>query len=368
MRTTLLYAFLATATLHADDLRLNQIQVIGTHNSYHIVPPPAVMDLIASAGKERAASLDYTHRPLPEQFDKLGIRQIELDIYADPKGGLFAKPAARGMVKKNGKDAGPDPNVNGILDKPGFKVLHVPDVDYLVTVPTFAAGLKQVREWSKAHPRHVPIMVLVELKDDVVPLMPTKAIPFDKYLLDAVDSEIRAVFKEDELVTPDRVRGEAKSLSEVIQKVGWPKLDDVRGKVLFCLDNTGELANLYAADHPALRGRVMFAPLDESNAGAVFFKVNDPVASFDRIQKLVKARFLVRTRGDEDTRNARTDSTSRRDKALASGAQFVSTDYPEPRKEWSDYQVRLPGNAVARPNPVSAPAGFKDGDVEGSAK
>src|SRR4051794_939619 len=254
---------LATAAgLRADDLRLNQIQVIGTHNSYHVAPPPAVLDLIAVTGKARAESLDYTHRPLPEQFDKLGIRQIELDVYADPKGGLFARPAARDMVKKGGKDPGPDPNAAGVFDKPGFKVLHVPDIDYLATVPTFAAGLQQVRDWSKAHPRHVPIMVLVELKEDVVPLFPTKAVPFDADLLDAVDAEIRAAFKDDELVTPDAVRGRAKSLPEAIRAGGWPKLDAARGKVLFCLDNAGKLAELYAKDHAALSGRRMFAPLD----------------------------------------------------------------------------------------------------------
>ncbi|HEX3149223.1 MAG TPA: phosphatidylinositol-specific phospholipase C1-like protein [Gemmataceae bacterium] len=359
---------LSATTLHAEELRLNQIQVIGTHNSYHIAPPPAVMNIIAATGKSRAESLDYTHRPLAEQFDKLGIRQIELDIYADPKGGLFSKPYGRTMAEKNGKDLGPDPNAGGILDKPGFKVLHVADIAYLSTVPTFTAGLKQVHDWSKAHPRHVPIMVLVELKEDVVPLMPTKIVLFDTALLDAVDAEIRSVFKDDELITPDAVRGDAKSLSEVIQNRGWPKTDAVRGKVMFCLDNSGKLADLYAKDHPALKGRAMFAPLIESDDGAAFFKVNDPIAEFDRIQKLVKTGFVVRTRADEATKNARTNDATRRDKALASGAQFVSTDYPEARKEWSDYQVRLPGNATARPNPVSAPAGFKEVDVEKLSK
>lgn len=363
-----LVLLLTAAGLRADDLRLNQIQVIGTHNSYHVAPPPAVLDLVAVTGKARAESLDYAHRPLPEQFDQLGIRQIELDVYADPRGGLFAKPAARDMVKKNGKDAGPDPNAGGVLDKPGFKVLHVPDIDYLATVPTFAAGLKQVRDWSKAHARHVPIMVLVELKEDTVPLFPTKAVPFDANLLDAVDAEIGTVFKADELVTPDAVRGPAKSLPAAIRTNGWPKLDAVRGKVIFCLDNTGKLAELYAKGHTALAGRAMFAPLDEADPGAAFFKVNDPVADFDRIQKLVKAGFLVRTRADEGTRNARANDTARRDRAIASGAQFVSTDYPEPRTGWSDYKVRLPGNAAARPNPVSGPAGTKDADLERPAK
>jgi Phosphoinositide phospholipase C, Ca2+-dependent len=348
MSRTSLVALLAATAHGADpaDLRLNQIQVIGSHNSYHVAPAPSVMDLIAVTGKARAESLDYTHRPLPEQFGTLGIRQIELDIYADPKGELFASPAARAMVKNNGKDAGPDPNVGGVLDKPGFKVLHLPDVDYLSTVPTFTAGLQQIRDWSKAHPKHVPIMVLVELKEDVLPLMPTKVLPFDKNRLDDVDAEIQAVFKSDDLVTPDMVRGDATSLRKAIQKRGWPRLDAVRGKTLFCLDNTGKLAELYLEGHPALKNRVMFAPVDVKNAAAAFFKVNDPIKDFDRIRTLVAAGFLVRTRADEGTLNARKNDTVRRDQALASGAQFVSTDYSEARNAWSAYRVRLPGGAA----------------------
>ena len=48
----------------ASEPRLNQIQVIGSHNSYHIAPDPAVMSLIAAGGARRAESIDYTHPPL----------------------------------------------------------------------------------------------------------------------------------------------------------------------------------------------------------------------------------------------------------------------------------------------------------------
>src|SRR5262249_35076121 len=51
-----------------DELRLNQIQVIGTHNSYHIAPTPATLQLIEAANRKVAPTLDYTHRPLEEQF------------------------------------------------------------------------------------------------------------------------------------------------------------------------------------------------------------------------------------------------------------------------------------------------------------
>ena len=75
-----------------EEPRLNQIQVIGTHNSYHIAPHPNVLGLIAAGGKGRAEGLEYAHRPLGEQFDR-GIRQIELDLFADPRGGHYAEPS-----------------------------------------------------------------------------------------------------------------------------------------------------------------------------------------------------------------------------------------------------------------------------------
>ena len=47
-----------------------------------------------------------------------------------------------------------------------------------------------------------------------------------------------------------------------------------------------------------------------------------------------------------------------------SGAQFVSTDYPEPDRHFSEYRVRLPGGVVARRNPVSGDPAWGDIDLE----
>lgn len=45
--------------------------------------------------------------------------------------------------------------------------------------------------------------------------------------------------------------------------------------------------------------------------------------------------FMVRTRADYDTVQSRQNDTTQRDAAFASGAQFISTDYPEPNPEFS---------------------------------
>ena len=101
----------------ADDLRLNQIQVIGTHNSYHVAPSSALMTMFAGVAKE----WQYTHRPLGEQLEQLGVRQFELDVFADDDGGSFASPVGAGFST---------PEHAAALGEPGFKVLHVQDVDY----------------------------------------------------------------------------------------------------------------------------------------------------------------------------------------------------------------------------------------------
>ena len=58
--------------------------------------------------------------------------------------------------------------------------------------------------------------------------------------------------------------------------------------------------------------------------------MNDPVEEQALIQERVKQGFLIRTRADADTREARAGNTARREAALASGAQYVSTDYSGP--------------------------------------
>jgi hypothetical protein len=344
--------------------RLNQLQVIGSHNSYHIAPEPAVRDLIAASGPRRAEAIEYTHRPLAEQFARLGIRQVELDVYADPKGGLFTAPAARKILLGRGTDPGADPDSDGQLRKPGLKVLHAPDVDYRSTAPTFVDALKQIRRWSQANRRHVPILILVELKSEAFPGLPTRPIPFGGEEIEEVETEILSVFARTEILTPDRVRGRFATLPEAIRAQGWPVLDAVRGQVIFALDNEGSVRDRYLEGHPALRDRLMFASVAPGHPAAAWFKINDPIKDFDRIQQLVREGFLVRTRADADTRQARTNDATQRDKALASGAQWISTDYAEPDRRFSDYSVRFAGGEVARSNPVSGAPASSDIDLE----
>jgi endonuclease/exonuclease/phosphatase family metal-dependent hydrolase len=349
-------------------VKLNEIQVIGTHNSYHLEPSKPVMELIVGFSAKAATSIAYSHKPLEEQLGRLGIRQLEWDLYADPDGGLFAEPAARKIIADGGGDPGPSHDPDGLLKKPGLKIIHSPDFDYLTTSLTFKHALTSLHTWSKAHPDHVPIMVLIELKDSSSSPLGAVPLKFDAEQLDGVDQEIMAVFRKDEILSPDDVRGEAESLREVIHGKGWPLLESVRGKVMFALDNGGSVRDGYVSGHSSLRGRLLFASVDEEDPAAAWFKINDPIGDFDRIQRLVRAGFMVRTRADSNTQQARENDPTQRDKAFASGAQFVSTDYPEPNAEFSQYCVRFDGGIVARPNPVGGPAELGNVDLEKADK
>ena len=195
-------------TPQADDtLRLNQIQIIGTHNSYHAGLPPHEKTWLEKENPHAAAALDYSHPPLTEQFEA-GVRQIELDVYADTEGGRYAHPRAPALVAAAGLPADPPEDPDGVMLKPGFKVMHVQDIDQRSRCQPFVACLREVRAWSEAHPGHVPLFILVETKQGASKEMRlTTPEPFTPAVFDALDAEIRSVFSASEMITPDDVRG-----------------------------------------------------------------------------------------------------------------------------------------------------------------
>ena len=343
-------AALLMAAAPAAEPRMNDLTAVGTHNSYKLAIPAEELAVMVAARGQPVLALDYAHRPLAEQLDA-GARQLELDVVADPQGGLYAKP-----LTALGAGVTLTPDQAAALSRPGFKTLHMPDVDFRTSCLTFVACLNEVKAWSKTHPNHVPILILINAKEGQASL-PGGATPlaFDETAFDALDAEIRAVFGESELVTPDQVRGKRATLREAVLADGWPRLSASRGKVFFALDESPAKVVLYRGARRSLEGRAMFVNTDEASPAAAYLTLNDPVAQKDRIAAAVKAGFMVRTRADADTWAARANDIAQRDAALSSGAQYVSTDYM-----WADprfpggYTVRLPGGEVAVCNSVRA--------------
>lgn len=343
-----------TSTKPSDTtVHMNQVQFIGTHNAYKTKPDEQVLSVLREGAKSipeiaeqglDPEQINYGHRPLTEQLDS-GIRSFELDIWADPTGGRFAHPLA---VKMLGL-----PPPTGV-DSPGFDVLHIQEIDYLSTCPTLDACLHEMTAWSDAHPGHLPVTVNLELKQDPLPspFDVTPIQPFDAAQLDALDAAVRGDLGR-RLITPDQVRGSARDLRTAVTAKGsgggWPTVSDSRGKFLVFLDNGGDVAQLYLAGHPSLRGRPLFASDGFDRPDGAVLKVNEPEDG-KKIASLVRKGFLVRTRADADVVHPGIDRTA----ALASGAQMVHSDFPKGEPQaGTGYEVSFPTPVQARCNPVN---------------
>ena len=382
-------ALLATATpvmaqespALSPDLKLNEIQVLGTHNSYAMpvdkrllaIVDPILGRMMSDIGTRMPASmaalfkeehpndvkmsegLSYEHPDLKTQLDE-GMRSLEIDVNPDPKGGNFLDPAGYRVLREKGvTDLLPFDKTG--LDAPGYKVLHMPDIDFRSHCPTFKLCLTQVREWSDAHPGHIPLFLVVEAKVSDIPIFPnpTHTVPFTPALFDDLDQEIVSVLGRERLITPADVRGAHATLNEAIRAGAWPTLKSARGKiVILMITATGEAATRgYLEGHPSLKGRMAFVRAEPGQDHAAFLMFDNALVRADDIKTYVRQGYIVRTRSDIETYEAKINDMTRANAAFASGAQVVSTDFEHPGNAYgTPYVVKLPGGGVARRNPV----------------
>jgi hypothetical protein len=354
----LVFCFAALASASAQQLKLNEIQIVGTHNSYHAGISPNEMAYLRSVNPQAADALDYRHPSLTTQLND-GVRQLEIDVYGDSRGGLFARPAGPGLAAKAGFPADPGFDPGHIMEKPGFKVLHVQDIDYRSNCQPFTECLAEIRAWSQAHPGHLPLFILVENKDDrprgdfmVAPE------PLTPETFDALDAEVRSVFQRPEMIVPDDVRGNRRTLEEAILSSGWPAIETARGKVIFLLDQR-RVGPLYTQGHPSLEGRVFFTNAQPGTPDAAFIEANDSVSDPNLVPGLIRKGYLVRTMTDPGPEGVRSNDTRRRDASIASGAQILSTDYPIGKSAASGYFVGVE-NGTVRCNPVLKPVACEE--------
>jgi hypothetical protein len=352
-----------------DDVRMNQIQFMGAHNGYHREMQGAELAEALKIDPGLPGWAYYSHASIPDLLERQNVRHVELDLLPDPDGGLYKFPLPR-------QRAGLGPIDDPDMAAPGMKVQHVPDVDYTTTCRTFVRCLTQVRTWSKANRGHVPIILQLELKqtdDRWEQLGGAVSPPWDTELLDAVDAEIRSVFTEDELITADDIRKPGPTLEESVLRHGWPRLGWARlgwarGKVLFFFDNGGAIREMYLEGRPNLEGRAVFTRGDIGAPDAAITQVNDPRGDNAAVIKdLVRRGYFIRTRSDEPFATVKNEEFSRVRTALDSGAQLITTDFPTVgmAARWdSDFVAELPGGAVVRCNPVSAPPSCRDNQLE----
>ncbi|KAF2183723.1 hypothetical protein K469DRAFT_667990 [Zopfia rhizophila CBS 207.26] len=361
---------------NSTDLRLNHIQVIGTHNSYHREISRAERTVFEKYVPS-SQNYYYSHATLPNQLQHQSVRSLELDLHSDTKGGLYYPPLIWTLSNITNKTT---PFDGEVLKKPGIKVFHVTDLDTNSVCHTFIDCLESFKNWSDENPGHIPILVDLELKTDadaclIGGVCDEEAKNWTLSRLLNVDKEIRSVFPAKQLITPDDVRKGDLTLEESVLTHGWPKLDDVRGRFMFFFDNdpkpniTTDPRNLYTANgHESLQSRTVFTNALEGSPDCAFIKHNEPTGKdLDEIQRLVKKGYIVRTRADVPMDTVLSQNTTMRDSAYRSGAQVVSTDFPtygmSARWAW-DYVTQLRGGRVARCNPVSAPEWCRDRMLE----
>ena len=288
--------------------RLDDVRLLGTHNSYHLRPARELTP---------GEPADYSHAPLDVQLEEQGIRSLELDAY----------------------------------NAPTFPVFHSLIVDIESTCPTLESCLATIDAWSRDHPKHEPLVLFFEPK-----VLPTNSNPavqgaidaaaaeqgitaWDAAGLDRVDTLVRDTFGK-RLITPDEVRGERTTLRAAVMHDGWPTLAKARGRVLVTLIGEPEIRELYKAEAPSLEGRAMFVDSHHSEPSAAVITADVPEP--ERLAQRLRQGFIVKTRADANGVEARANDRTRADAALASGAQIVVTDYPVADPLIGPYAVTLP--------------------------
>lgn len=347
-------------------LKLNQIQVVGTHNSYALPADPRVMAMMAPrirarftqppanlSPEQRAALADehpggladpmdafgYIQMPLEAQLAS-GVRSVELDLQPDPKGGLYADPAPyRALAARGEKDL--KTIDRDALREPGLKVFHVADLDFRSQCPTFRSCLTLLRQWSDATPGHSPVFVLLEPK--LSGAGERSVAPFDTDAFAEVDRSIAEIIGRDRVVTPDDVRGTMPTLEAAVLAKRWPTLAQARGRFVFLFLVPGMNFAAFAPyldGHRSLEGRMAFVQGKPGMAHTAFLLFDNALTRQADIRAAVARGYLVRTRADIDTADARRNDPARREAALASGAQIVSTDYlTTPNVHGTDYHL-----------------------------
>jgi hypothetical protein len=327
---------------------MNQIQVIGSHNSYKQAIDPKLFAVLQKADSASFSKIDYEHATLTEQLD-LGLLALEIDVYADTQGGKYAHP--KGLDLAPGQ---PAYDAAGLMKQPGFKVFHIQDLDYRSNAPTFKLALQELKKWSLAHPTHNPIFITMNAKSEALK-RPGFSVPepFTSTVFEALDKEILDNLGADQLITPDQVRGKYATLESAVLHRNWPTLRAAQGKFVFVLDELGEKRATYIQGHPSLKGRVLFADAEPGTPEAAIYILNNAKKDLATIKALVQKGYIIRTRADSDTQEARRNDKSSFEAAQQSGAQIISTDYYRPSTHFkSDYVISFPGGKYFRPDPV----------------
>ncbi|GJP85244.1 hypothetical protein CLOP_g15368, partial [Closterium sp. NIES-67] len=265
-------------------LRINEVQVVGSRNSYHVAPEPEVMKWLWESGMMSfARTANFTHKPLQEQLSA-GYRFLHFDVLYDPQGGRYASPNVYQRI-----DRAPNTQLN--LNEPGYKVMRMQDVDFLSTCGTLRDCLAAVKAFSDDHPRHLPITISIDFGEGS-PIMRrlaqvlTRPLPITEQSLLDLEYEILSIIPRSQIITPDDVRGSHSSLAAAIAtRSAWPALSTSSGRFLFLLSHAKALP-LYRQMSPTLEGRLLFTAPTASGEGDIHNSPDQAVLIVESLDSL----------------------------------------------------------------------------------
>ena len=284
-------------------MKLNELQMIATHNSYQTPAVPAMQSVYGavdtlSGGHILHDAGHYNAQTLTVQLNG-GIRSLELDIEAQR-------------------------TTDGVT----FTCQHLPNIDTATNSYSLELALEEIRLWSQHNPGHLPLTLIIEPKIWILPSLEME--PFLLQHMQTLDNLLRRALGST-LYTPRDMLRTYDSFRQMRENDDWPTVQSLQGKVLVLLHET-VLSPLYVSRDKTTRSLTMFPMVRlfaRDTDYAAFVLENDP----NKIRKNADALFqkeklIVRTRADSF--GSIDDAT--RQSALQSGAQMLSTDYP-PLKE-----------------------------------
>lgn len=346
MLAVALWAALSMAAAPLPDCKLHQARWLGSHNSFKPVLPAAYYAALAdrlqqpggTAAKQQALqklqSLRYGHASLTSQLNS-GLRLLELDFLKDDAGGSFAKPLfgaelKQAMQQQTQQDLSAR-YFPATLTQQGFKVLHLPDIDFASHCAQARDCIAELAQWSKTNPGHWPVLIVINVREQGAgAYLPAnfaksaaKVAPWQTEDYQALEQLWLEGLGRERLLTPDDVRQVPLSLTASIHQHGWPTLKQAAGRFLLLFDGSPAQLSLYRADHPSLKGRLMFGNYPAGTDEAAILVLNDPVSQQADITSALAQGLLVRTRSDDGN----VLQPERFSHALKSGAQFISSDF-----------------------------------------
>lgn len=283
-----------------DGVKLNEIAILGTHNSYQRLATKETrfaMNLLDALTFRKLGlnTFDFQMDTLTDQLET-GIRNVEIDIETLDKD-----------------------------DKIEFKVTHNSLIDNASSAYDFTKALQEIKMWSDNNPDHIPVIIIVEPKSFVIEINGMKK--FSLEYAQELDKIVENTLG-DSLLTPEDMLRDYASFKEMRENDDWISLKEARGKILVLLHDC-DVTESYIALDETIKTQKMFPMLrydDRNETYTSFILENDAFRADERkAENIDESNLIVRTRADVYPEY----SDERYEVIEACGSQIITTDFPE---------------------------------------